>query len=515
MSFGDPKATSMTGIISWLIVAAFVVSLTWAILMAGVGWNNSLSDNNGFRQTQTAITSYYLRDGGPFLSYETPVLGRPWSLPFEFPLYQWTVALASAVFKTPLNQTGRFISVLFFYLSLAMVWWWLSELNITPMHRLVFLSLILVSPEYVFWSRTFMIESTALFFAASYLVFACRYARNRSFLALFLGGICAVLGALVKPSTVAGFMIVAALIYAWISHNQGANLKKAFPQHFVSFLVFICLPVLVAWAWTRYADEIKSLNVIGAYTTSRVLKEWNFGSLAQRFSANTRKIFFFRIIPDLLGSSGILLVPLFGICFARHRWFPFLACMVGFLSVFLTFTNLHVLHDYYTYANGFFLIAASSWCVVGLLEQKKWQYLGLVIFFVMMLASIKGYYNRYYMVQKNNVSHLDNTVHAIRHMARPHEIIVVFGQDWSSELPYYSERRALMWPAWMPQDMDSPEMNEALSRLGNIRVGALAVCNRAQTDSRLIDRATDVLKLVATPKYEDDVCSVYTPLPNR
>jgi hypothetical protein len=29
------------------------------------------------------------------LSYDTPVLGYPWSIPFEIPLYQWIVACVS------------------------------------------------------------------------------------------------------------------------------------------------------------------------------------------------------------------------------------------------------------------------------------------------------------------------------------------------------------------------------------------------------------------------------------
>ena len=34
--------------------------------------------------------------GNPFrLAYETPVLGKPWSIPMEFPLYQWTVVVVS------------------------------------------------------------------------------------------------------------------------------------------------------------------------------------------------------------------------------------------------------------------------------------------------------------------------------------------------------------------------------------------------------------------------------------
>jgi hypothetical protein len=54
-----------------LIIGIFVACLFWSTLMATVGWGNTISDSQGFRQTQTAITSYYLAKGGPFLRYET------------------------------------------------------------------------------------------------------------------------------------------------------------------------------------------------------------------------------------------------------------------------------------------------------------------------------------------------------------------------------------------------------------------------------------------------------------
>src|SRR5262249_20433758 len=69
-----------------------------------IGWNNPITDYHAFRQTQTAISAYYMVGRPPSLAYETPVLGPPWSIPFEFPLYQWVVAGLVTVLKTPLDQ---------------------------------------------------------------------------------------------------------------------------------------------------------------------------------------------------------------------------------------------------------------------------------------------------------------------------------------------------------------------------------------------------------------------------
>ena len=106
------------------------------------------------------------------LAYETPVLGPPWSIPFEFPLYQWLVAAVAGTHLLPLDQAGRLVSVVFFLLTLIPTHSLLAALRIPGPMRLVFLSLVLVSPFYLFWSRTFLIESTGLFLCVSYVAWS-------------------------------------------------------------------------------------------------------------------------------------------------------------------------------------------------------------------------------------------------------------------------------------------------------------------------------------------------------
>ena len=51
-----------------------------------------LIESHAFRQTQTALTSYWMLEEGWKIAYQTPVVGFPWAIPFEFPLYQSLVA---------------------------------------------------------------------------------------------------------------------------------------------------------------------------------------------------------------------------------------------------------------------------------------------------------------------------------------------------------------------------------------------------------------------------------------
>src|SRR5579871_6349480 len=81
-------------------------SLYW--LFAGI--NQPIADLHQFRQTQTAITAWSIAHGGPWFAYETPVLGYPWSIPFEFPLYQYLLAKLSCGFGLDLQRVGRLLS---------------------------------------------------------------------------------------------------------------------------------------------------------------------------------------------------------------------------------------------------------------------------------------------------------------------------------------------------------------------------------------------------------------------
>src|SRR5882672_9444011 len=92
----------------WVLAAALLFNL-WA---ATVGWDNSNLPGVEFRQAQTAISAHFIQQENNFsLAYPTPVLGKPWSIPLEFPLYQWTVVVLSKVTGLNLTKAGRLVSM--------------------------------------------------------------------------------------------------------------------------------------------------------------------------------------------------------------------------------------------------------------------------------------------------------------------------------------------------------------------------------------------------------------------
>jgi len=203
--FQDLTSSPLAKAVFLLTLAGFLFSI-WAIFL---GFRHGPYEFHTFRQTQTAITAEYLENGGPFLKYETPVLGPPWSIPFEFPLYQWIVAFVAKHFSANLDETGRAVSIFFFYASFFPLASILRRLRFRPRQIAVILVLVAASPLYIFVSRLFMIESTALFFSIAYVDQVFRLTlgdRPWQYTNMVLAAVFGTLAGLVKVTTFLPYM---------------------------------------------------------------------------------------------------------------------------------------------------------------------------------------------------------------------------------------------------------------------------------------------------------------------
>src|SRR5438128_2021587 len=113
-------------------ILLLLVCLGYYLWAVSIGWDHTITDLHDFRQTQTAICTYYMAREPFKLAYEMPVLGPPWSIPLEFPIYEWVVASILKAFHTNLDQTGRFVSVAFYLLTLLPAWMLLGSLKVAP-----------------------------------------------------------------------------------------------------------------------------------------------------------------------------------------------------------------------------------------------------------------------------------------------------------------------------------------------------------------------------------------------
>jgi hypothetical protein len=151
-------------LVGLLILGVVLVSALWAMTRE---WEKPLLDLHAFRQTQTAISAYYMaEDSGMFFDYITPVLGKPWSVPMELPIYQWIVARWHNLSSMGLDQSGKAISIVLWLACIWPVWRLLGSLGQTNGQRCLTLVILYSSPLYLYWGRSFMIESTGLFLRA-------------------------------------------------------------------------------------------------------------------------------------------------------------------------------------------------------------------------------------------------------------------------------------------------------------------------------------------------------------
>src|SRR5688572_368259 len=96
-----PARSGLLAALPWLLLAAcFFASVHYS----RQGWELPLTDHWRFRETQTALSARSILEQGFSLAYETPVLGAPWSIPFEFPTYQAITALVVKTAGLPLDQ---------------------------------------------------------------------------------------------------------------------------------------------------------------------------------------------------------------------------------------------------------------------------------------------------------------------------------------------------------------------------------------------------------------------------
>ncbi len=498
----------------------FLISLAVHFCVSLIGWNNLLYQY-GFRQTQTAITTYYIIKEGFKLNYITPILGAPWSIPFEFPLFQWMVAIIVVAFKTPIDQTGRFLSLVFFYLSLVPLYAILKVYLKKAGYVFIILSLVLLNPIYLFWSRTFMIESLALFLAILFCWLVIKLFQTNKTKFFILVSIVGSLAALVKITTFIVLCMPMAFLFIYFFFREGDKIlfswKKLKKYLLYGIFIFI-IPIMVAFIWTHFADAQKSINPLAEFLTSKALTGWNFGTLAQRIDLLTWKnIFKNSLIPvKTFGSVnlGNFLIPGFFLFlilffyFAKYCRKEILLALIFFLSGPLIFMNLYFVHEYYFYANNLFLSILLGFLIISFHknEKSRVRYFGIFILFPFLLMSMfLQYKDTYYPVQVSKEYPIVRGVDTIKKYTKPDDIIFIYGQDWDSTFSYYAERKTIMDQKKLP--FNDRIIQESIKKTG--KISALVISNTS--DKTFILDSVRYFNFNETPIYSDEQTSIYLP----
>ncbi|WP_141218255.1 hypothetical protein [Bordetella genomosp. 11] len=448
-----------------------------------------LVDLFNFRQAQTALTSYWMIQDGWRLAYETPIGGAPWAIPFEFPVYQAIVAGISWAFNWPMDPVGRMVTFGFLTACVVPALKLQRRLQLSPEAFFVFCCLLFSAPIYMYWGRTFMIETAALFFVfASLPHFVDMLQGPGKTKAAIFFSLWTCLSLLQKVTT--GLPVVAILGTVWLINAgrvwRGHGFRSILRGNWVDALAFAA-PVILAFAWTEYTNQVRMENTLGAYLTNAGLTTWNWGTMHQRVSAQFwREVLWGRLFErNLAGVLGVGVIAA-ALCIGRlgvRRKLMLVTLLLGLLP-FFTFTNLYIVHDYYPTACVIFLIAALA------LAIGQWARAGNVArltSLVLLMAFVGHGVYQFRKVYQSEAQYRDRVARlpeltvarTLEASTSSNAALVLYGYDWSSQMAYLTQRRTFTVPKW-PGKL-TEVWNDPQRFLGTSPLGAIAVCNNIDT----------------------------------
>lgn len=490
----------------------FVLLLATHFRLVTYAWNSGALQGNEFRQTQTAISAYYIQKEGYHLAYPTPVLGKPWSIPMEFPLYEWAVVAWSNATHMPLIQSGRLVSLVCFYLTLPALFLLLGRCELPPRRRLLVLGMVLTCPIYIFYVRAFLIETMALMFAAWFLLGVVETLRTRRAAWLIFANLAGICAGLAKVTTLMVFLLPGAvwgiLFVARAWPRRGAGWRPLL-QTLALGIGTLIAPAVASAAWIRYSDALKAANPSAHFLTSTNLFSFNFGQWDDRFSWKIWHVLLQTWNRDLLSIWAFAALILAAILASRRWRKRALLCFGLFVLVQLIFPLLYALQDYYFIANAVLLMAAGGFVLCGVLESSRavWARYLLVVF---VFAGQLWLYGRDYLPQlRSTAGSFGGTglTLALKDLTDPNDVLVVFGNDWSSVIPFYAQCRALMIRS--SREHDTAYLEEAFRNLRGERVGALILFGVFRGDNDIKQLCERELNIDPRPVFTYGDATVY------
>jgi len=480
----------------------------FSLWFATRGWDRPLLDRHEFRQIQTAVSAYWIKDAGYKFDYETPIFGPPWTIPMEFPVYQAIVGKLAHWVGSDLELTGRIVNLLALLASLPPVYALAGLLGLAPSRRLLVVAAVFSAPVHVFYARTFLIESTALCFS---LWFVLAVTRSAQFPASRWPLLAILFGTLAGLAKVTTFLIYLppALLAAWmLPRVRGEGFLRGF-RLLVSLAIPIGIALAVSVAWVRHSDQLKHSNPFAGFLTSTELAKWNWGTLEQRLSGRFWLEFWRNLSSFIL--SEIALVPLcVGLAIAapvlRRAALFAVAC---FLGGTLLFSNLFLHHDYYYFSNATLLLfgagvlLAAIWDDASLPRSARVTLLA-AFFGAQLLIFHRGYgdYLRRTPVTPPGIADV------IRATTPADGVIVVYGWDWNAVVPYYAQRRAIMVPDG--REKETRVLDDILAQLPPRRVaGVVVATNTLRTSSAFLRERSDRFALTRAPIATSELGDFY------
>lgn len=409
------------------------------LLFQATRLQNTLNEHFGFRQTQTAMGIRSAATSGiSFLHLKIPVLGPPYEIPMEFPLFQNLAGAISRFSGTASSTAGRFLSLLSFTLMIMVVCRVIFICTNRDTSKIA-LPILLFNPFSLKWAQACLIESFTLLllFLAVLLII---HPGDLGIHIRILIPVCLILGALSKVTTAMLFPLLSILLLLSTpleTRDKTDRIKLLVGAWILSFGS--------AYLWTHLADEIKKKGSFTEFLTSSNLKAWNFGTVEQRFDV-TNWITFAHRLEFFTGSIFLLFVAF--LVEIRSEKKVALAWASQIAIGLVLFTNLYRVHEYYFFTLLAPSVALISMLITGLTNRAKPARRKLSTYLLLFAVVMMSWSSPYVVREKsvfypNAKNELSKELTKFTNMS---DSIVLLGCDWDPTTFYYANRSGLALP---------------------------------------------------------------------
>jgi len=462
-----------TGRVKQLLRNHWVLLLLFAVAMA-LCWGTldmPLLERHGFRQTQTAITvQTFINEGISLFHYQTPVLGYPYTAPFEFPIFQLSAYAMHRLIGGNLDVSMRLASLAWFFLSALLLdqigRLWFRDSRV----RYCILGFYLLNPFSLFWSRTSMIDFCSVALSLAFLLASMRWLRLGGWRDWLLGIVLGSLAYLAKATSVLPAVFV--LAGYWYARLNEKTKEAAVPssgifldfrslktdrKHLMLLAVLVALPLLVGYLWVIHTDAVK-LASGQKWLTSASLKTWNFGTWDQKTNLANWGIVFSHVTSHATpwALTLLLMIPVVGSSSLKaEETSAARLCLLAALATQFTYFNLYFVHDYYAIALMPYVAVA---CGVGAMAIVRYISSVRITFVrfsllgaLLIIVGISLWGTTDYLKLLYGKERLTYGTHPVvqlgrflERMTKETDTIIVTDNDWSSDLLYYAKRKGLM-----------------------------------------------------------------------
>ncbi len=425
------------------IVIAFLLV---GLLVRLPSLNGPLLAISSFRQAETAYPALiYHQQGINLLVPQLPVLGKPWQVPFEFPLFQ---AMAAVIMNLGggIDWSMRISSVICFVATAVAVWGLVRHLS-TRTAACIALLVFLVSPFDVFWSRASMIEYMATAFSVGYvwagMVWIDTRQRRFAALAIVLG----TLAMLVKVTSALFWMVPLLLYWGTVSRPP---LRVLLRDRLRTAGVLLAIPLVACVLWTHYADSVKAASPATSWLTSERLIGFNFGSVGERLTLNRWSQILHPLDTLVTGMPFWILAAICVIAILRERRAVWVGIILAGVLPILVFFNLYAVQAYYLAAVTPAAAAVIGYSLDGLVRRLRTVPLRavtvtlIIVWLGATLYTQRDFVASSYTMPTPDPANILAQAREIDAGTKPGDLIVFDGLQWSPAVPYYARRRGVM-----------------------------------------------------------------------